>query len=309
VDFLIQNESIATFLMGAIIISIFLLPYIYSMRKKESRTKIRLAETRAKGQDMPLLQHPIINQSSCIGCGICVGVCPEGDVLGLIDGKSTVIHGSHCIGHGKCAENCPIGAIEIGLGDVSERQDIPRITKNYESNIKGIYITGELSGMALIRNAIEHGVKAIDHIHSKTNSPNNGGLDVMIVGAGPSGLASALRAIELKLNYQVIDQSDIGGTILHYPRQKMTLIQTVDIPLFGHLKEGEYLKETSMDYWEKMISKFEVNIQTNEKLFTFNIHPIYNVEISRSFNCFDDLFFSQFRLKISHRVYSCFLIK
>ena len=126
------------------------------MRKKESRTKIRLAETRAKGQDKPLLQHPIINQSECIGCGICIDVCPEGDVLGLIKGKATVIHGSHCIGHGKCAENCPVGAIEIGLGDISERQDIPRISENFESNIPGIYITGELSGMALIRNAIEH---------------------------------------------------------------------------------------------------------------------------------------------------------
>ncbi|MBT7373038.1 MAG: NAD(P)-binding domain-containing protein [Candidatus Marinimicrobia bacterium] len=265
-DFLIENESIATFLMGAIIISIFLLPYIYSLKKKESKTRKMLKETKEKGQDRPLLQHPIINQSTCIGCGICVDVCPEGDVLGLIDGKATVIHGSHCIGHGKCAENCPIGAIEIGLGDISERQDIPRITNNYESNIKGIYITGELSGMALIRNAIEHGVKAINHIHSKTEVSDNGELDVLIVGAGPSGLAAALRAIELKLKYQVIDQSDIGGTILHYPRQKLTLIQTIDIPLFGRLKEGEYLKETLMDYWEKMISKFEVNVQTNEKL-------------------------------------------
>lgn len=252
--------------MGAIIVSIFLLPYIYSMRKKESRTKIRLAETRAKGQDKPLLQHPIINQSECIGCGICIDVCPEGDVLGLIKGKATVIHGSHCIGHGKCAENCPVGAIEIGLGDISERQDIPRISENFESNIPGIYITGELSGMALIRNAIEHGVKAIEHIHSKTEFSKNGELDVIIVGAGPSGLAAALQSIERGLNYLVIDQSDTGGTILHYPRQKMTLIQAVDIPLFGHLKEGEYQKEVLLDYWETMIRDYKVNIHIKEKL-------------------------------------------
>ncbi|MBT3180466.1 MAG: NAD(P)-binding domain-containing protein [Candidatus Marinimicrobia bacterium] len=266
-DFLIQNETAATFLLGTIIISIFLFPYIYSLKKKESSTKKRLKETKEKGQDKPLLQHPIINQSACIGCGICVDVCPEGDVLGLIDGKATVIHGSHCIGHGECAENCPIGAIEIGLGDISERQDIPRISKQYETNIPGIYITGELSGMALIRNAIEHGVIAINHIHSNTNNSNNN-LDVLIVGAGPSGLAAALRAIELGLNYQVIDQSDIGGTILHYPRQKMTLIQTVDIPLFGRLKQGEYQKETILDYWEKIISDYKVKINTREKLIS-----------------------------------------
>ena len=244
------------------------------MRKKESRTKIRLAETRAKGQDKPLLQHPIINQSECIGCGICIDVCPEGDVLGLIKGKATVIHGSHCIGHGKCAENCPVGAIEIGLGDISERQDIPRISENFESNITGIYITGELSGMALIRNAIEHGVKAIEHIHSKTEGSENDELDVLIVGAGPSGLAAALQSIERGLNYLVIDQSDTGGTILHYPRQKMTLIQAVDIPLFGHLKEGEYQKEVLLDYWETMIRDYKVNIHVKEKLT--GITPLQN---------------------------------
>ena len=272
--------------MGAIIISIFILPYIYSMRKKESRAKIRLAETRAKGQDKPLLQHPIINQSECIGCGICVDVCPVGDVLGLIDGKATVIHGSHCIGHGKCAENCPVGAIEIGLGDISERQDIPRISENFESNIPGIYITGELSGMALIRNAIEHGVKAIEHIHSKTKSSKNGKLDVIIVGAGPSGLAAALQSIERGLNYLLIDQSDTGGTILHYPRQKMTLIQAVNIPLFGHLKEGEYQKEVLLDYWETMIRDYKVNIHIKEKLI--GITPLPNgFKISTSKNEYD----------------------
>ncbi|MBT3663347.1 MAG: 4Fe-4S binding protein [Candidatus Marinimicrobia bacterium] len=65
------------------------------MKRQEAYTKKRLEETRSKRQDKALLQHPIINQSSCIGCGICVEVCPEGDVLGLIDGKATIIHGSH----------------------------------------------------------------------------------------------------------------------------------------------------------------------------------------------------------------------
>jgi putative YpdA family bacillithiol system oxidoreductase len=265
-DFLIQNESIATGLLGGILVLIFLAPYIYTIRKKERLTKQRLEHTKEKGQDKPLLQHPIINKSVCIGCAICTEVCPEGDVLGIIDGKATVIHGSHCIGHGKCAENCPIGAIEIGLGDISEREDIPRISPNFESNIPGIYITGELSGMALIRNAIEHGVIAVNHIVQNKPLNQNGAHDLIIVGAGPSGLAAALHAIELGLSYIVIDQSDPGGTILQYPRQKMTLIQAVNIPLFGHLKEGEYQKEVLLEMWEKMIQNYNVNLNLHEKL-------------------------------------------
>ena len=267
-DFIAQNETAVTLALGGFIILLFLGPYIYSIKKTGAGAFQRLKESKSKAQDKPLLQHPIINQSACIGCGICAEVCPEGDVLGLIYGKATVIHGSHCIGHGKCAENCPVGAIEIGLGDISEREDIPKITEHFETNIPGIYITGELSGMALIRNAINHGVTAINHIHETTKEKSNGLLDVLIVGAGPSGLAAALRAIECGLSYQVIDQSDPGGTILHYPRQKMTLLQSVDIPLFGNLKEGEYLKETLLDYWEKIISDNHVNIHTQEKLLS-----------------------------------------
>lgn len=284
-DFLIQNESLATALLGGIIVLLFLGPYIYSIKKKEAKALRRLEITKEKGQDKPLLQHPIINQSECIGCAICTDVCPEGDVLGIINGKATVIHGSHCIGHGKCAEHCPIGAIEIGLGDISEREDIPQLTDNFESNIPGIYITGELSGMALIRNAIEHGVKAINHIHQK-NISSNGTYDVIIIGAGPSGLAAGLQASKLGLNYLIIDQSDPGGTILHYPRQKMTLIQAVDIPLFGHLKEGIYQKEDLLEMWEKMIHDFKVNINIKEKLVSIDSEPSQQFQVKTSFNTY-----------------------
>jgi len=126
-----NTELILSWILGAVIILLFLIPYVRRMSKKEKKARERLSETRSKGQEKALMQHPIINQSACIGCGICVDSCPEGDVLGLIDGKATIIHGSHCIGHGKCAEACPLSAIEVGLGDISQRQDIPRLNEYF----------------------------------------------------------------------------------------------------------------------------------------------------------------------------------
>ena len=125
-----NTELLYSWGIGIIIMLTFLVPYISSMKKKDALTRKRLEETRAKRQDKALLQHPIINQSLCIGCGICVDACPEGTVLGLIDGKATIIHGSHCVGHGKCAEACPVSGIEIGLGDISQREDIPQDRKS-----------------------------------------------------------------------------------------------------------------------------------------------------------------------------------
>lgn len=264
-----MNESFFTWGIGLVIIAVFLLPYIVSMRRKEKRTKQRMAETRSKGQDKPLLQHPIINRSECIGSGICVASCPEGDVLGLMDGKATIVHGSHCVGHGLCAENCPVGAIEVGLGDISEREDIPQLADTFESSVKGIYVVGELSGMALIRNAINHGVTAVNAIAEQLkNKPtvNEDIPDVGIVGAGPSGLASALRAKELGLSYIVIDQDKPGGTILQYPRKKLALVQRVTLPLWGDLTKGEYTKEKLLHIWESVIKQESIKLHTGHKL-------------------------------------------
>ena len=266
-DFLNTNmESLLTGVIGLLILLSFLVPYILREKKKELRTKKRLAETRSKKQDKPLLQHPIINRSLCIGCGICVSSCPEGDVLGLIEGKATIIHGSHCVGHSLCAENCPVGGIEIGLGDISQREDIPQISEYFETNIPGMYIVGELSGMALIRNAISHGVIAMNHIHQTEVEDTTTEFDVVIVGAGPAGLSAALRAKELGLKYMVLDQDKPGGTILQYPRRKLVLVQPVELPLFGSLEKGVYAKEDLLEIWEEVISTQKVRLLSGHKL-------------------------------------------
>jgi thioredoxin reductase (NADPH) len=261
-----NSERLLTWVIGLSIILVFLIPYIRSMKNKEAQTKERLKETQSKRQDKALLQHPIINQSSCIGCGICVDVCPEGTVLGLIDGKATIIHGSHCVGHGKCAENCPVGAIEIGLGDISQREDIPQLSEYFETNISGVYIIGELSGLALIKNAISHGVTAMDHIHESNPTDSKSEFDVVIVGAGPAGLSAGLRAKELGLKYILLDQDKPGGTILQYPRRKLVLVQPVKLPLFGTLKRGEYAKEDLLAIWEKVIEEQKVRLLSGHKL-------------------------------------------
>ncbi|PJA54832.1 MAG: 4Fe-4S ferredoxin, partial [Candidatus Marinimicrobia bacterium CG_4_9_14_3_um_filter_48_9] len=152
-----MTELTLSWILGCVIILAFLVPYLRNWRKRDQHTRKRLEEAQVKGTDKALMQHPIIDLSACIGCGICVRICPEGEVLGLISGKAVLINGAKCVGHELCKENCPVGGIEVGLGDISARQDIPHLKENYESNIPGVYIVGELGGLALIRNAINQG--------------------------------------------------------------------------------------------------------------------------------------------------------
>ncbi len=264
-DILNLSESTDTIILAVIIILAALIPYIFSLVNKEKKIRKLYRNAVDEGTDKPLLQHPIFDLAACIGCGVCTEVCPEGRVLGVINGKVAIVNGARCVGHGECARHCPVGAIKIGLGDISIREDIPKLSADFETSVPGIYIAGELGGLALIRNAIEQGVKVVDAIAAKaaaTKQKEN----ILIIGAGPAGIAAALQCVKKKLNYRIIDQEFPGGTILNYPRRKLTLVQKVHLPLYGEMSKQTYSKEDLLELWDEMIDKYEIKIQTMQKL-------------------------------------------
>ena len=189
-------ESNLIWIVTIAIIAIIFLPYAIKFRKSTHEARHRREEAIRLGADKPIAQYPSIDQLRCIGCGACVAACPEGEVLGVVMGKAVVINGLRCVGHGRCAEACPVEGITVGLGDLATRDDIPFLSEYNETNIPGLYIAGELGGLALIRNAITQGKMVIDHI-KQTNNPaqaNADMFDVIIIGAGPAGMSAALQA-------------------------------------------------------------------------------------------------------------------
>ncbi|MFA6318692.1 MAG: NAD(P)-binding domain-containing protein [Elusimicrobiota bacterium] len=228
-----------------------------------------LQEARERGTHQAVAQHPLIKGTECLGCGSCAEACPAGDVLGLVNGTSHVIHGAKCIGYGKCAEACPVGAISVGLGDLSARPDIPILSPSLETSVPGLYIAGELGGIALIRHAVQQGTAAVDDIIRKNGGagPKAPGVrDLVVVGAGPAGMAASLRAKEAGLDFLTLSADSVGGTIRKYPRRKLTLLQTVYIPLHGRLDEGVYEKERLVELWEKLASERSVPIEIGATL-------------------------------------------
>jgi len=49
--------------------------------------------------------------------------------------------------------------------------DIPAVNPNFETNVPGIFIAGELGGMGLIRKAVEQGVKPWSRLRSAREAP------------------------------------------------------------------------------------------------------------------------------------------
>jgi thioredoxin reductase len=88
----------------------------------------------------------------------------------------------------------------------------------------------------------------------------------VIVGAGPSGLSAAATAQQRGLSYLVLEQeTDLGGSVLHYPRQKLVLVQAVDIPLWGRMKEAEHPKERVLEIFQDLTRRFRLHVRFGER--------------------------------------------
>jgi thioredoxin reductase/Pyruvate/2-oxoacid:ferredoxin oxidoreductase delta subunit len=261
-----------TYIIYAVFGLFLVVPLVLQIRRNHRRERQALAaaERGKLHSSGPRAQHPRIDILHCIGCGACVEVCPEGDVLAVIGGKAAIVNGHKCIGHGVCADVCPVGAIEIVMADPSVSADMPRLSREYETNVPGLFIIGELGGLALIKNAVNQGRECVDTIARRVGSlPSEPGvLDVCIVGAGPAGLSASLRAVERSLSYVTLEQEDIGGTVAKYPRQKLVMTSPVEFPMHGKFNKLEISKEKLLEFWAAVIRKGDVQVQTQEKVET-----------------------------------------
>jgi thioredoxin reductase/NAD-dependent dihydropyrimidine dehydrogenase PreA subunit len=231
------------------------------------------AETLAENVDAGLLDpaslHPIIDPVKCIGCGSCVAACPEmpgHQVLGMIRRKAALVSPTDCIGHGACQAACPADAITLVLGTERRGVDIPNVKQNFETNVPGIFIAGELGGMGLIKNAIEQGKQAVEAIAKSIGKQGGRGqIDVLIVGAGPSGIAASLAAKELNLASVTIEQDSLGGTVSSYPRRKLVMTAPATLPLVGKMRFRETSKETLLAYWQDVECSTSLKIHYQER--------------------------------------------
>jgi len=248
------------------------LGYLVAFRRRNRRDRERASVAALHGSQQPMGAFPYIDPAVCIGCGGCVAACPE-KVLGIVGGLAVAVQGSRCVGIAACAKACPVQAIEIALGDLRGRADVPWMSDRRETSVPGIFVAGELGGLALIRNAVRQGKETVQTIARELAASDRSGrrdpevLDVAVIGAGPAGLAAALTAVESGLRYAVFEQQlDLGGTIYNFPRRKLTHTEEVTLPLYGPLRKEEYSKEELLELFRGLLEKHRLQVLFGQKV-------------------------------------------
>jgi len=219
---------------------LFLLAVVLDSRA----TKRTLA---AESTATPPSLYPKINTDVCICAGACVTACPEGDVIGFVDGRPRLIKPSACVGHSDCLRSCPVNAIELVLGTAEQAVEVPAASGTFETSVPGLYVAGEVTGVGLIHNAVAQGRQVAEA--ALTGIPSDHGLDVdvVIVGSGPAGLAAALEARRRGVSFVVFERDTMGGAIRSYPRNKVVMTSPLDLPGFGKVKLARTTKEALVE--------------------------------------------------------------
>ncbi|HSB12166.1 MAG TPA: NAD(P)-binding domain-containing protein [Blastocatellia bacterium] len=248
---------------------------------ENASAQVKLAETRplagsgsldleklkAEGPPYP---HPVVDPVLCIGCHACVEACPH-DVLAIVNGISTPVALDQCMEDTSCQVECPTNpkaCIVINTTKKIPQRKVPARDQRLKTNVEGIYMIGDVSGVPLIKNAINEGAQVIDSIIEDLSkegaSPAE--YDVAIVGVGPAGLSAAVIAKQRGLRYVALEQDILVSTIANYPANKYVFFKpdTVEarggIPLPG---PGDK-KEAMLEAWTQTMLANGVEINDEE---------------------------------------------
>ena len=244
-----------------------LLAFWFRLRRRRSSNKM-VDELKAHPAEVVKRLVHSINDSKCVGCGLCVQACPA-SVLELVEHKSRVVNFDSCIQCKRCEKACAFDALRMHDADKPPPMiPMPSIDAFHETPIAGMYLVGQVSGTPQVKNATNLGRAVIQRIAQQGLRPGGGkqlgcDVDVIIAGSGPGGLSCALTCIELGLSYVVLEKErEFSWTIRnYYHKGKEVMAEPNDVNLEATLPHWDSKREELLGSWQELVDKYRVDIR------------------------------------------------
>ncbi|HLN21153.1 MAG TPA: NAD(P)/FAD-dependent oxidoreductase [Bacteroidales bacterium] len=137
---------------------------------------------------------------------------------------------------------------------------------DYESNVPGIFLTGELAGSQTMNDAINFGNEAVEQISRSLVSQNKADYDLVIVGAGPAGISAAIAAKGKEMRFILLEQDTLAGAIISHCEESISLSEPLNIPLEGEVILRKGSKDVLISLWHQLILKYHIPLQEYSKV-------------------------------------------
>lgn len=100
---------------------------------------------------------------------------------------------------------------------------LPEVREDGSTRVPGVYVVGDLKGVPLLKFSTDSGARVVETIRRSpafARAQGEGLVDLVIIGAGVSGIAAALRAQKLGLSFRVLESANAFSTIVNFPKRK-----------------------------------------------------------------------------------------
>jgi NosR/NirI family nitrous oxide reductase transcriptional regulator len=149
-------------------------------------------------------------------------------------------------------------------------RELPELTARHESNVKGLYIVGDLADAPIIKVALNQGYEVAQQIIKDDLKGAVGGggdvLDVVVIGAGPAGIGAALALKEAGARYVVLEKERPFNTIQNFPKAKFVFSEPRSLENRGNFWFDDARKEALVDRWADEIDQRGLAIQQPEEV-------------------------------------------
>ena len=126
-------------------------------------------------------------------------------------------------------------------------EKLPRVDEYGQSNISGLYIVGDLTGIPLLKFSADTGARAVQHILTDEAFQRDKGpveiMDLAIVGAGVSGMSAALEARKAGLYFVQFEATEPFSTVVNFPKGKPIYTYPTEMVPAGDMRFVAQIKE------------------------------------------------------------------
>ena len=147
-------------------------------------------------------------------------------------------------------------------------EKLPDVAPDGVTNVPGLFVVGDLTGVPLLKFSADSGAKAIKNILADSSfakrKQSDDVLDVMIVGGGVSGFSAAIEAKKAGLKFKLFEASEAFSTIVNFPKAK---------PIYTY--PTEMVPEGDLQFHEKSAVKEGLLEDLHEQITNHGIEPTY----------------------------------